>query len=426
MSLVEVTLSAPGTAEKGQAFTVSGTVFEGPAPLRLGPIAGATVTIYQGGTSKGTATTSGSGLYSKSISINQTGTFPLLAKALGVYSNIDYITITAPPEPPYVNSVSISAPASKDENDSFTITGRVLDQFGVAMAGVTVSLQRNGTSIGSDATNSTGYYSKSSSISNAGVYTLRATADSKSASRTITINEPEPEGWLYIENYRGYPIYLWQTPDEYYGYWFASEGEQMGPYATLQECRTAIDGIIEPEPEPGWEYHSTYRGIDIQVWMPDGTPYTAYFDDEWHMAALLSTLQAAIDDFLEPAVGIPTTLTISAPDRTGVNENFNISGILNEMDTGIPIPNQPINHSYDGRSLGSSTTGVDGGYLKVVSVPEAGVWTLKSDFPGTEELQASRSLAGTVVSASPIATALLIAGPIVTGIALIALVSFKR
>jgi len=328
MSLVQVTISAPSTAEKGQAFTVSGTVFEGPAPLRLGPIAGATVTIYQGGTSKGTATTSGLGLYSKSISINQEGTFPLFANALGIWSNIDYITITEP-EP-----------------------------------------------------------------------------------------EPEPEGWLYIENYRGYPIYLWQTPGEDYGYWFAHEGVQWGPYATLQECRAAIDGIVEPEPEPGWEYHSTYRGIDIQVWMPDGTPYTAYFDGEWHMAALLSTLQAAIDDFLEPAVGIPTTLTMSAPSKAGVGEKFNVSGILYETEAGIPIPNQSINHSYNGKGLGSSITGVDGDYLKEVSVPESGVWTLKSEFPGTEGLQASRALVDAVVTDTPIAIALQIAGSIATGLVL--------
>lgn len=233
--------------------------------------------------------------------------------------------------------------------------------------------------------------------------------------------EPEPEGWLYIENYRGYPIYLWQTPDEYYGYWFAHEGVQYGPYSTLSGARSAIDGIVEPEPEPGWEYHSTYRGIDIQVWMPDGTPYTAYFDDKWHMATLLSTLQAAIDDFLEPEpTEIPTSLTIDAPASVDPDETFFVSGILYETDTGIPIPNQPINHSYNGRSLGVSTTGVDGVYLKEVSVPEAGVWTLKSEFPGTEGLQASIALVDTFVAISPIVTALLIAGPLVMGIALVA------
>lgn len=120
----------------------------------------------------------------------------------------------------------------------------------------------------------------------------------------------------------------------------------------------------------------------------------------------------------EIAVGIPTTLTLSAPDIAGIDEKFNVSGILYETESGIPIPAMPINHSYDGRSLGSSTTGVDGDYLKEVSIPESGTWTLISDFPGTEALQASRSQADTVIATTPIATALQIAGSIVTGLAL--------
>ncbi|GAI37101.1 unnamed protein product, partial [marine sediment metagenome] len=84
----------------------------------------------------------------------------------------------------------------------------------------------------------------------------------------------------------------------------------------------------------------------------------------------------------------------------------------------IAIPSQPINHSYDGKDLGSSITGVDGDYLKEVSIPEAGTWTIKSEFPGTEALQASRSQADAVVAATLIETALLIAGPLATGIAL--------
>jgi len=63
-------------------------------------------------------------------------------------------------------------------------------------------------------------------------------------------------------------------------------------------------------------------------------------------------------------------------------------------------------------------TGVDGDYLKEVSIPEAGVWTIRSDFLGTEILQSSRSLADAVVAATPIETALLIAGPIAAGVAL--------
>jgi len=362
MSPVSVTISAPSTAEQGQAFTVTGYVFDGPHPLT-----GVTVTIYQGGTSKGTALTNSSGRYSKNITINQTGTFPILSNALGVYSNVDYITITetAPephweyhstyrgieiqvympdgtpyrayydgswhtvsslnilklgidayldaPDPSVINSVTISAPSSADENESFTISGTVRDQYGDGMGGVSVSLYDNGSRFATVSTNSAGGYSISHSISTAGVHELVANTSSMWAYRTIN--------------------------------------------------------IIEPPPEP---------------------------------------------------TGIPTTLTITVPASTGLNENFNISGILYETDTGIPIPNQPINHSYNGRSLGASTTGVDGSYLRSVSVPEAGVWTLKSEFPGTEGLQASRSTADTIVAATPITSALIIAGSIATGIVLFA------
>lgn len=374
-----------------------------------------------------------------------------------------------------------------------------------------------------------------------------------------------------------------------------------------------------------WEYHSTYRGIDIWVWMPDGTPYTAYFDGKWHIMALLSTLKTAIDDFMatepEPGgnfdvtgivtpakagflvefwwgytvddmfladdkttdsagkvhwrpwssswpmkvqlkipagqvvggveykyaesgiltawkdteadlylypeavapsepyaviedfvvpeslpegsdvtvrillrntgalgrldyyidgnprdpdryimveaggtptvspgatvwidvpiryfpmpawnytliasnedgtsyisrtitlsvAGIPTTLTITAPDKVDAGEIFTVYGNLFETETGILIPGMRINISYNGKSLGYGYTDPEGGYYIDVSINEGGVWTLKAEFPGTEALQASRSQADAVVTASPLTVALLTAGPITTGIAL--------
>jgi len=238
--------------------------------------------------------------------------------------------------------------------------------------------------------------------------------------------EPEePEEDIYIETYLGCKIYY---TTRIVGGAYYSPCTQVYHHDKLDVKKDICeqqDGVwdgascsFEPEPEPGWEYHSTYRGIDIQVWMPDGTPFTAYFDGEWHTAASLSTLQAAIDDFLEP-VGISTTTTLSAPGKIGVNEKFNISGILYETESGIPIPTQPINHSYNGRSLGGSTTGGDGDYLKEVSIPESGTWTLKSDFPGTPGYAVSTSVADTMVAASPLEAALKIAAPAATGLALI-------
>ncbi len=284
--------------------------------------------------------------------------------------------------------------------------------------------------------------------------------------------EPEP-GKVFIETYRGVDIYY---DDAVHRYWFEFESVPYGP-ATLNEAHTWIDTLLEPEPEPEeyWAYHSTYREILIYIWMPSEAYYQATFGGEIHNTTSLSTLQAEIDAFLgpepewqlieiyrglaiwfwpgtadpeygywtvkegmqygpystiqecrdkidelvEPPVNIPTTTTISAPSQAAVNENFFISGILYESEAGIPIPNQPINHSYNGRSLGSSTTGVDGNYLKEVSIPESGTWSLKSEFPGAEALQTSRALVDAVVGAPPIETALLIAGPIVTGLALV-------
>lgn len=121
----------------------------------------------------------------------------------------------------------------------------------------------------------------------------------------------------------------------------------------------------------------------------------------------------------EAPVGIPTTTTLSAPKKIGVNEKFNISGILYETESGIPILGQPINHSYNGKSLGGSTTGVDGDYLKEVSIPKSNVWTIKSEFPGTPGYAASRSVADTMVAASPLEAAVAIAGSVAVGLALI-------
>ncbi|GAH99654.1 unnamed protein product, partial [marine sediment metagenome] len=60
----------------------------------------------------------------------------------------------------------------------------------------------------------------------------------------------------------------------------------------------------------------------------------------------------------------------------------------------------------------------DGDYLKEVSIPNARVWTIKSEFPGTPGYAASRSVADTMVAASPLEAAIKIAGSAVVGLAL--------
>jgi len=61
---------------------------------------------------------------------------------------------------------------------------------------------------------------------------------------------------------------------------------------------------------PEWVFHSTYRGIDIYVWMPLENFYTAYFLGDWQQKDTLFELQTAIDAYLgEP----PLTVYLQPP-----------------------------------------------------------------------------------------------------------------
>lgn len=118
--------------------------------------------------------------------------------------------------------------------------------------------------------------------------------------------------------------------------------------------------------------------------------------------------------------GTPTTVTINAPDKVDAGEIFNVFGNLFETATYIRIPGMRINLSYNGKSLGYVYTGPEGDYSFNVSINEGGVWTLKAEFPGTEALQASRSLTDAVVAISPLEAAVAIVGSAATGLTMLA------
>ena len=82
------------------------------------------------------------------------------------------------------------------------------------------------------------------------------------------------------------------------------------------------------------------------------------------------------------APDVSTSLSISAPASKKTGESFAISGILVRNDTGGPVPNASIALKYNGTSLGSATTGVDGDYLRTVSIPSVGTFTLTASFGG--------------------------------------------
>ena len=82
------------------------------------------------------------------------------------------------------------------------------------------------------------------------------------------------------------------------------------------------------------------------------------------------------------AADVDTTLTISAPASVAVGQSFAISGILIRNDTGGPVVGANIELKYNNTALGNATTGVDGDYLRSVSIPTEGSYTLKASFGG--------------------------------------------
>ncbi len=307
---------------------------------------------------------------------------------------------------PVVTSISISAPASAEAGVPFVVSGFVLDQYNVGMGGVTVYLYDNGSLFDTTTTFSSGYYLFPFSISQAGVHELAARADSVEDYRDITITEAAPEP----------PVITRVTID--------------APTSADAGAAFTVSGFVLDQYNRGIGGSTVYLGDNGSLFATVTTNSNGYYFKNTSISIagvheLIAVAESGIfatkniTITAPPVADMPTSLTISAPSSVEPNEAFFISGILYEKDSGIPIPNQPINHSYNGRSLGSSTTGVDGNYLKEVSIPESGTWTLKSEFLGADIYQTSRALVDAVVGVPPILTALLIAGPIVTGLALV-------
>ena len=177
-----------------------------------------------------------------------------------------------------------------------------------------------------------------------------------------------------------------------------------------------------------WEYVTTY--LNCKIYRSDmygdyvyGSPcITGYYWTQKAVKKRICTGQGGTWDgtscTFEPEPGVRTTLTLSAPNSVGVEEKFNVSGILYQTESGVPIPSQSINLSYNGKSLGSATTGIDGDYLKQASIPTKGVHTLKAEFPGAAGYEASSKTTRTGVGVPLTKIPYIAILPIVTGLAI--------
>jgi len=113
--------------------------------------------------------------------------------------------------------------------------------------------------------------------------------------------------------------------------------------------------------------------------------------------------------------GIPTSLDIYAPDTVKAGEKFTVTGTLTEAETGTPIAGQPIHVSYDGKTLGTAYTERDGSYFLEASIPEAGYFTLKAEYPGSGLYAGSVAVKGLGVSGNP----MMAVAPLAVGLGLL-------
>jgi len=106
--------------------------------------------------------------------------------------------------------------------------------------------------------------------------------------------------------------------------------------------------------------------------------------------------------YMEAPVGVPTNLTIKAPSNVAVGTPFTVTGKLTFREGGVdyPLQGRTISLSYNGVSLGKTTTGADGTYNVTVSIPEPGTYTLEASYAGEAGL--SPTQATSILRAVPI------------------------
>ena len=116
---------------------------------------------------------------------------------------------------------------------------------------------------------------------------------------------------------------------------------------TIDRVKQDIDAFKGDEPEPTgdyWAYHSTYRGIEIKVWMPGSKAYGAWVDNDWVARATLSALKTLIDASIEsepPAAKKPTTITIDVSPTSGTPP-YDVMITVELTSNGAPVPYKSI------------------------------------------------------------------------------------
>ena len=179
------TYSLTASANKSSMYTDETVTISGVLKKDNSAWASQTVTVYDGSTSKGTATTNSSGSYSKAVSGLSAGSHILKASHTNATSGNLSVTVKA-------HSYSLTASASStsiDYGQSVTISG-ALKKDNANWSGQTVILKEGNTTLGTATTDSNGAYTKSISGLSAGSHSIKAyVTDASSGTVTVTVKD---------------------------------------------------------------------------------------------------------------------------------------------------------------------------------------------------------------------------------------------
>lgn len=98
------------------------------------------------------------------------------------------------------------------------------------------------------------------------------------------------------------------------------------------------------------------------------------------------------------AAEVATSLVIIAPDSVVQGELFMITGQLTRVDTGGALVGEAVLVSYNGQSLGTPTTDMQGVYSIQAVIPETGNYTLTAKFEGRSGFMGSDASKGISIS----------------------------
>jgi len=241
-----ITLVVPSSVAVNQPFEISGRLewYDGSS---WNGLSGTWLSLYYDSTKIADLQTGDLGIFKTTLTITQAGTYTIKASYPGstYYKPSSATATVSAGAPTKINTtLTISTDYSQyNTGQTFSVYGYLKDASGNPLAGKTVSVSYDGTSVGNAVTDSTGKYSVSIAIPTAGTYTLKAsfagdsTYNYSSASKSISIVSPAPpptptppsnytpndsytidvsDTNVYSSYVKGYSSRLWEGPGYYH------------------------------------------------------------------------------------------------------------------------------------------------------------------------------------------------------------------